>query len=377
MAVKEKLLTQEDALQLAADVVVAQEHGNTVEVGRLMARTRPKRFTSKDIILPGEETGAGDEAEEEMPVFSPDALRRLDDAQRLQLLHSVAKGELKMEEAMARVGDMLAKEELASGARGNQATAQQYDDGNGGAGGGANPAKGSSTAGGGRVRLRAKSSPLHEADAGNNEGRRGVRRLSIGSRLFGRGPRGGSGSSGGSVGADAEAAAEAGTGMLEIAEEPGAALGSDLAAAPALQGFRSGPPGAPPMAMAMGGIFGGEDDDLEGPVAMEYGSTSLLDTFASSLFKDAPKTAAGGSAEVGAGTGTGKAAALRAANGGTPSGAGADKAPSKPNNPFADAKASGNGAEDGETRPVAPSPKNPFAGAKQEKPAGPTNPFKH
>ena len=179
--------------------------------------------------------------------------------------------------------------------------------------------------------------------------------------------------------------------MLDIGEEETAAA-ADLAAAPALQGFRQGKASAGPP-LAMGGIFGGEDDDLEGPVAMEFGTTSLLDTFASSLFKDVP---AAGDAPAAGARGEGddgeakpdSSAAAAAAE--APAEAPADTAGTK-KNPFAKANAAASSpavtatatTATATTATATPSPNNPFATAKAARKAAggkptaaaPKNPF--
>lgn len=109
LSVKDKVLAQDEAVQLAAEVMAAQAAGNTTLVGQLLRRTRPKRITSKDIVVPLEDGGDSSSHQEEQVAVGPEVLRYLSNEQQLDLLHRVARKEITMNQALARVRDMVSE----------------------------------------------------------------------------------------------------------------------------------------------------------------------------------------------------------------------------------------------------------------------------
>ena len=113
MAVKNNVLTMDEALDLGAKIVQANKEHNNARVQALIAEARrsPKKgpkITSKDIDI----TERTPEYLEQRRLEAPDPrdLHRLDDVQRLSILQAVAAGQLTQDEAMKLVSEFVAVE---------------------------------------------------------------------------------------------------------------------------------------------------------------------------------------------------------------------------------------------------------------------------
>ncbi|EGD72798.1 hypothetical protein PTSG_04525 [Salpingoeca rosetta] len=105
LAVKDGVLSQDEALTLAKEIEDAVLANDSTRVQELLRKTRPPMITSKDIVIPTDgPDNAGPQATSTSQVqedIDAECLAMLSNSQRLKLLQSVASGEMTMTQALA------------------------------------------------------------------------------------------------------------------------------------------------------------------------------------------------------------------------------------------------------------------------------------